>query len=139
MSGPSARPLRILCVDDSRLLAESLQRRLEHEPSFVWLGWVDRPEAAESAAMTLSPDIMLMDVDMPGVDTFALVEHLSLTYPDVRIVMFSGHAQPAFVERAFDCGAWGYLSKNDDTAALIDGIRRVGAGAVVLSNDVKLS
>ena len=95
---------------------------------------------AETALVDLpahKPDVVLMDIDMPGVDTFGLVERLSIEAPDTRVVMLSGHAHRSFIERALDCGAWGYLSKNDDAATLMEGIRRVGRGEIALSEEVR--
>lgn len=85
----------------------------------------------------LMPDVVLMDIDMPGVDTFSMVERLAADVPTVRTLMFSGHVNRAFIDRAFDCGAWGYLSKNNDVARVIEGIRQAARGEIALSKEVQ--
>lgn len=128
--------LRILCVDDNEMMISAMERRVQHEPGLAWVGAVSDGAVALEAVRSARPDVVLMDIDMPGVDTFALVERLAEELPAVRVVMFSGHVRPGFIDRALDCGAWGYLSKSDDTANLIEGIRRVGKGEIALSREV---
>lgn len=125
----------VLCVDDNELVAQSLRRRLDAEPGLAWAGWHADGQRVPDAIRELRPGVVLMDIDMPGVDAFALVTRLARDCPDVRVVMFSGHVQAAFIERALDCGAWGYLSKNDDTSTLIEEIKRVAAGEIVLGRE----
>ena len=130
-------PVRVMCVDDNGLLAEALRRRIEQESGLQWAGFVsDGPEILDRVT-EVKPDIVLMDIDMPGVDTFGLVEHLAAIHPDIRVVMFSGHVHVAYLERSLDCGAWGYLSKNEDTRELLDGIRRAAQGEIVFSREVR--
>ena len=135
--GAGEQPLRVFCVDDSALVADSVRRRLESEPTLAWTGCTADGGAVIERVRELKPDVVLMDIDMPGVDTFGLVERLSIEAPDTRVVMLSGHAHRSFIERALDCGAWGYLSKNDDAATLMEGIRRVGRGEIALSEEVR--
>lgn len=125
-------------MDDSALVADSVRRRLESEPSLTWTGCTADGGAVIERVRKLKPDVVLMDIDMPGVDTFWLVERLSLEAPDTRVVMFSGHAHRSFIDRALDCGAWGYLSKNDDAAKLMEGILKVGRGEIALSDEVRM-
>lgn len=134
---PRPPVLRILCVDDNRLVGEALQRRMEVEPAMQWLGLVTDGRAVESAARELRPDIVLMDVDMPDVDTFDIVERMSLQSPGIRVLMFSGHVDVGYIDRALDSGAWGYLSKNEDVGTLIECIRRAADGDVVLSAEAE--
>lgn len=137
MKDDNVGPLRIFCVDDNDIVASALQDRLGHEQFLLWVGWA--PDGSEVATQLrrLKPDVVIMDLDLPGTDTFALVENLATELPEARVVIFSGHVQPVDVDRALDCGAWGYISKNDDVEALIDGIRRIGRGEIVLSKEVE--
>lgn len=136
-AAPEERRVRVLCVDDNDLVADGLRRRFAQEPRLVWLGWVGDAADAIERARELKPDVVLVDIDLPGVDTFALVERMARELPAVRAVMFSGHVRLSYIERALDSGAWGYLSKNEDTSSLIEGIKRVGAGEIALSREVE--
>ncbi len=129
--------LRVLCVDDNDLVAQAMCRRVEQEGSIFWLGVITDVELIRGKIIELAPDVVLMDIDMPGVDTFSMVQELSAMLPATRIVMFSGHIEASYIEKALDSGAWGYLSKHDDVGSLIQGIRRVGEGSIVFSADVE--
>ncbi len=132
-----ARPLSVLCVDDNPLIAVALQRRLEQEPGLTWAGVVSDGARAYDDITRLKPDIVLMDIDMPNTDSFAIVERLAGEQPHIKAIMFSGYVSRAYIDRALDCGAWGYLSKNDDVAKLLDAIKRVVEGDLVFSDEVE--
>ncbi|MBL9121151.1 MAG: response regulator transcription factor [Phycisphaerae bacterium] len=131
------RRLRIVCIDDNAMIASALVRRLESDPTLTCVQVVQEGNASFQVVREASPDIVLMDVDMPGVDTFAIVERFASELPDVRVIMFSGHVNPEFIDRALDAGAWGYLSKNEDVVDLIEAIRRAGQGEIVLSKEAQ--
>lgn len=137
MAGVAPQTFRIMCVDDNSLVADALRRRLTIEPSLRWAGLVSDARSVDAMVDELAPDLVLMDVDMPEVDTFAIVQGLSGRSPGVRVVMFSGHVEIGYIDRALDCGAWGYLSKNEDVSSLIECIHRVMSGEVVLSAEAE--
>lgn len=126
------RPIRVLCVDDNRLVADALEQRLRMDPRFAWAGWTE--EAAELVAHVerTVPDLVLLDIDMPGADPFAALQRLTDRHPRVRVVMFSGHVKQDFIDRSIHAGAWGYLSKNESTEVILATLLRVHAGEFVL-------
>ncbi len=130
------RPLRVLCVDDNEDLAEAMRRRIAVEPSLAWAGIVGQGSEVLARVAELKPDIVLLDIDMPETDSFDLVQRLSGAAPRCRVLMFSGYVSLEYIDRALDCGAWGYLSKNDDVDRLIEDIRRAGRGEVAFSREV---
>jgi DNA-binding NarL/FixJ family response regulator len=130
-------PLRVLCVDDNAMVTMALARRLGAESALVWIGGINDGVDLVRRIEEARPDIVLMDVDMPDVDAFAVVEGLAKSSPAIRVIMLSGHVDPAYVDRAMDCGAWGYLSKNEDVSGLIADVHRVGRGEIAFSNEVQ--
>ena len=84
---------------------------------------------------TMRPDIILLDVDMPGLDTFVLLSQLAQHHPQVRVLMFSGHVRQDYIDRAVEMGAWGYVSKNEGIVGVLDALDRAAAGEFVLSPD----
>lgn len=126
-----------MCVDDNTLIVDALHSRLKQEPDFEWAGAVTDGAAAFSHIQAARPDIVLLDIDLPGADAFKTVERINADMPDIRVIMFSGHVILRYVERAMDCGAWGYLSKSDDAAEIIEGIRRVARSEIALSSEVR--
>ena len=132
----SPETIRVMFVDDNRLMAEGLQRRLAFETGLEYVGWVESAGEALQTAEDTKAGVVVLDVDMPG-DSFGLVQRFAQSAPGVRVVMFSGHIRREFVDRAIDSGAWGYISKNESMGVVIDAIRRVAGGEFVLSPDVE--
>jgi two-component system invasion response regulator UvrY len=135
MTAPTA--LRVMCVDDNPLMTASIQRRIEREEGLEWAGASNGAGDLLGDISGAGADLLLLDVDMPGIDTFGLVERLAERCPSLRVAMLSGHLEPSYVARAIDAGAWGYLSKNDDVPALIGAVRAIGRGEIVFSEDVR--
>ena len=125
--------ISVLLVDDNALLAEAIPRVLRKDSRFEWAGWVDESGAVIERIRTLRPSIVLMDVDMPGVDTFDLVRDVVAQCPGVKVVMFSGHVRGEYADAAIDAGAFGYLHKDDEIPALLDNLEKVHKGELVMS------
>lgn len=132
------RPVRVLCVDDNRLMAEAMERRLAIESKLEWAGWVEDPVDVPSLLKVAKPDIILLDIDMPGHDAFDLLGRLTRLAPDVRVIMFSGHIRSEYINKAVDAGAWGYVSKNENLDDVMSAILRVAEGEFILTPDVEL-
>jgi DNA-binding NarL/FixJ family response regulator len=79
------------------------------------------------------PDIVLMDVAMPGVDPFAAAADLQRHCPDTKTVFLSAHIRDHYLDAAFRAGAWGYLYKGDDLEDIIQAVKRVAEGEYVFS------
>jgi DNA-binding NarL/FixJ family response regulator len=127
--------ISVMCVDDNQLLAEALERQIAADARFRWGGWVERTDELLERVSQTRPNVILLDVDMPGQDTFALVAELAQTSPDTRVLMFSAYVRRDYIDRAVEMGAWGYVSKNEDMADVLDAIQRAAAGEFVLTAD----
>ena len=130
-------PIKVLLVDDNAILAEAMSRVIGRDPRFTWVGWIETTETLVDQVNDQCPHVLLMDVDMPGVETFELVKLLSEKCPQTKVVMFSGHIREDFADEALDCGAFGYLHKDDEIDVLLSNLEKVNAGEVVLSPLVK--
>jgi DNA-binding NarL/FixJ family response regulator len=130
------RPIRVMCVDDSEVLAESLGRRFRLEDDLEWVGWVNETSALRHSIGGRPPDVILLDVDMPGADPFQLILEIKSFAPDTRIAMLTGHVQREYFDRAVDSGADGYISKDDDPATIVGHIRRLAGGEFVVSDEL---
>lgn len=122
-----------MVVDDNRLAAEALERWFTTRGNFRWLGWTDDGNRVEERVAGCSPDLVLLDVDMPGVDCFRLLERLTAACPSVKVIMFSGHVRADYIERALSAGACGYIVKDERISAIADLLNRAAAGECVLS------
>lgn len=128
-------PIRVLCVDDNEMIAEALQRRLKREPDLEWLGWLPRASEMPAFAGRQRPDVVVLDVDIPGDDVPAAIRELGRVCPSARVLMLSGHAGRELVDLSVDAGAWGYVLKSDETDSIIAAVRDVAAGRFVLHPD----
>ena len=129
-------PIRVLCVDDNQLLATAVERRLTMDRDLQWVGWVSDLNLLSDRVRSLKPDIVLLDIDMPGGDPLELLKSVSVEFPDTRVVIFSGYVRRDYVDRAIDAGAWGYVSKNAGVDELLSAIRQVNNGEFVLTTEV---
>lgn len=127
--------IRVVCVDDNPAVAHALGVTLSRA-GLHCVGTLAGADGLVHIVREACPDVVLLDVDMPGKDPFEAVLELVGICPDVRVLFLSGHVRRQLVDRAIECGAWGYLSKSDSTDAIPEAIRRCVAGEVVFSPEV---
>jgi DNA-binding NarL/FixJ family response regulator len=120
--------IRVLCVDDHAFLVEGLRTRLKLEPDIEFVGWLASAKDLIAEAERTKADIVLLDIEMPPPDPFEVLGDLRRRLPDVRVIMLSAFVRDHYIDLAFKGGAWGYLSKSDDPATVIDAIRKVHRG-----------
>lgn len=128
--------IRVLCVDDHGLLAEGLRVRLGAERDFEVVGWLPDADRLLEEARRLEPDLVLMDVEMPGSDPFEVTTDLRRARPAIKVVMLTAHVRDHYMSAAFKAGVSGYFSKTDDLGVLVDGLRRIARGDFVLGPSV---
>lgn len=128
---------RVLCVDDNEFIGEALQLKLSQVGGFKWLGQLMDAEKLVDEAARMQPDLVLLDIDMPGKDPFQALEELADKVPQAKVVMLTGHVRDELIDKAFGSGAWGYLSKSESTDTIVRALQRVMDGEVVLGPDVE--
>jgi DNA-binding NarL/FixJ family response regulator len=120
------KKLRVMLVDDHKILIEGLRSMLE--PEFAIAGeYADAREAVE-AAERLRPDVVIMDISMPGINGIEAARRLSMTAHRVRVLMLTMHSDLSMVRAAFRAGAAGYLMKSAAAEELANAIRTVARG-----------
>ena len=113
-AGPDAgRTRKVLLVDDHALLRDMLAERLRRTGDYRVLDAVGDAEAALDAADRERPDIVLMDVDMPGLECFQAGKRLLERYPGLKLVFLSAYFHDHYIEQALAAGAVGYLTKSE--------------------------
>lgn len=126
-------PIGIICIDDNAEVCAAIRSYVRDRAEYRWLGELDRGDGALELVRSTNPNVVVLDVDMPGRPAALVMEDLASSGTGVRVIVFSGYCRREMIERALDAGAWGYVSKNDGEAALFDAITRAMAGEVVLS------
>ncbi|WP_426448780.1 response regulator [Paenibacillus sp. S-38] len=105
---------RVLVADDHPLSRRAIRQLLEGEPGFEWAGEAEGGEAAVEAAGRLLPDLVLMDLQMPGMNGLEATKRIKALYPQIRVVMLTVSDDVADLFTAVRFGAQGYLLKNMD-------------------------
>ncbi len=129
----------MLGVDDNEAIGRALDRRLRREPGLEWVGFLTSADTLVDAVGRLEPDIVLLDLDMPGRQPLETLEELAATHPRTKVVILSGLVRRELIDRAFEAGAWGYLSKNEEMAEIVAALRRVMAGGLAMSPEVAVA
>lgn len=130
-------PIRVLCVDDQESVCEAVCRVLR-PPRFRVVGMATRIDDVEGLIARARPDVLVLDVDMPGgEEPLHWLARFALRWPRMRVVMHSAHLTAELIDRAVEAGAWGYLSKHDDPAAIPDLLERVVQGGFALSESAR--
>jgi two-component system, NarL family, response regulator DesR len=130
-------PIKVLCVDDNFLVAEGIAIMLRMAGGFEWVGQLSSADDLVSEAARTRPDIVLLDIDLPGRDPFEALEELNRVCPDVRTIIFSGFVERDLVDRAVEAGAWGYLMKGENGTEVADAIARVLLDEFVMAPDIE--
>lgn len=131
------KQIRILCVDDHAFLVDGLRTRFEMENDLTCVGWLDSAQDLVSEVRRLRPNIVLLDIEMPGPDPFETAGELHRLFPDTKVVIFSAYVRDRYITAAFQAGAWGYFSKSDEASAIVDGIRKAARGEFAFGETVK--
>lgn len=132
-----AQTIRVLIVDDHRMVRGGLRGFLSGEPGLAVVGEAKTGEEAIAAVPALHPDIVLMDLIMPGIGGIAAIGALRQAYPEIKIVALTSFADDEQVLPALEAGANGYLLKDIDPDELVAAIRAAYAGESPLDSEVQ--
>ena len=138
--GPDDVGVRVLCVDDHAVLVEGLKAQFATDGRIGIVGRLGSAEGLLDEVARRSPDVVLLDIEMPGPDSFETADRLRHMHPGVRVIFLSAHIRDGYVSAAFKCGAWGYFAKSDNLEDISAGVMEVArnlAGTFVLGPKVK--
>jgi len=124
--------IRVLIVDDHRTFGEALRAALTQEKDLEIVDVVTDGPAAVQAAAEHHPDVVLMDVSMPGVDGIEATRRIKEAEPDARVVMMTGHENELLLGKAVQAGASGYLGKTEAITIVAESVRVVYRGDPIL-------
>ncbi|WP_184188892.1 response regulator [Micromonospora parathelypteridis] len=128
--------IRILLVDDHPVVRDGLRGMLESEPDLAVVGEAGSGEEAVAAAHTHHPDVILMDLRMPGLDGPGATDRILAALPQTRVVVLTTYDTDADILRAVEAGACGYLLKDATRTDLTAAIRAAARGETVLTPSV---
>ena len=133
MSDPPRPPrMRVMLVDDHPLMRAAVRQALT-APGVEMVGEAATAEETLEVAPRVRPDVLLVDIDLPGMDGVELVRELAPRLPDTRIVMLTVSSSDHHLLDAMRCGAAGYLTKDLSPEALLRAVRGAHAGELAMS------
>ena len=107
----TSKKAKILIVDDNRIIREVLRGLIRHDEALQVVGTAASGEAALEQIGALKPDLVCLDILMPGIDGIAVLRMIHSTYPGTRVILVSGESTPSTVSRALRAGASGFVVK----------------------------
>lgn len=119
---------RILLADDHAVVRAGYRMLLSQTEYLDVAGEAERGETACSLYPELQPDVVVLDLSMPGIGGIATIERIRARDANAKILVFSVHDELVYVVRALEAGAKGYISKSSDPEILVEAVRRVAAG-----------
>lgn len=128
--------LKVLIVDDDALIREGLKILLEIETDFQVVGAVGNGQEALEMCQKEMPDLVLMDIRMPVMDGVMGTKLIKSTFKDIKVVMLTTFKDDEYIKEALKCGAEGYILKNQPSDSIIESLRTVGKGNIVLEREV---
>jgi DNA-binding NarL/FixJ family response regulator len=131
-----ARVARVLIADDQTLFRSGLARLLEEDPRITLVGQAADGLDAVKKAAALKPDVVLMDLRMPGLDGAEATQQIVRDHPEVKVLILSTFETDNYVIQALRAGASGYLLKDAEPAAIASSIMAVLSGERVMAGAV---
>ncbi len=131
-----AELIRVLLVDDQKLMREGLRVLLEMEPDLEVVGEAGDGEAALAAYAEHQPDVVLMDIRMPGMDGVEATWRLRERWPEARVIILTTFDDDEYVFEGLRAGALGYLLKDVSGRELAEAVRTVAGGGALIEPSV---
>jgi two-component system, NarL family, response regulator NreC len=129
--------MKILLVDDHTLVRAGLRRILETQPGFTVVREVADGASALAAVEETSPDVIVLDLSIPGPDGLEVLATVKRRRPGTKVLVLTMHADPEYVDRAVREGADGYLLKDSAVSDLVQALKAVKAGEIYYSPAVQ--
>src|SRR5918912_1904920 len=128
--------IRCVLVDDHPLFRQGVRRLLESESDFEVVGEAAEAGAAVEKARELRPDIVLMDIGMPGLSSFEAARHIKKNRPETKVLFLTMYEDEDYLVQCLEVGASGYVLKDTPAPQLVTAVRDVYKGGKYLSSQV---
>jgi two-component system, NarL family, invasion response regulator UvrY len=136
MTASQPKGTSILLVDDHPVVRQGYRRVLETQSDFDVAAEAENATSAYAAFKVHAPDVVVMDISMPGASGLEAIRNIRLRAPRARILVFSMHSDAVLVKAAFKAGASGYVTKSSEPMVLVQAIRSVARGERAMSDDI---
>ena len=133
MSAKRSKPVRVLLVDDHELFRQGMANLLNQQPDIQIVGDAGDGLEAHHRAVALKPDLILLDINMPGVDGLEALQLIRADLPETTVVMLTVHDEDEKLFKAIRAGAQGYILKNTPSTEFLQMCRQALRGEAALS------
>ena len=124
--------LRILLADDHAIVRQGLKLLIDAQPEMTVVGEAVDGDAVVAQAQALQPDVVVMDISMPGTNGLAATRTLKQRHPGLVVLVLTRHEEDTYLQELLRAGASGYVLKQSPPPRLLQAIRIVGAGGIYL-------
>lgn len=131
-----SKKIRVLIVDDHRVLAELLAEALSKDNDVVVLGTVGTSAEAVAAANSTRPDVVILDYDLPDSNGAETLTALNQAVPTARILILTSYSSPVVLNEVMDAGADGFVTKRNGSAEILAAVHAVAADQTPVSADM---
>lgn len=131
-----SQKIRLLLVDDHPIVRDGIKSHLRTQPDFDVVGDAANGEEALAKARALLPDVVLMDITMPGMNGLEATSHLRKEVPDARVLILTMHNSKEYIAQMLRMGARGYLLKDGSPSELVRAIKAVHEGEVFFAPSI---
>ncbi|MCL4434227.1 MAG: response regulator transcription factor [Actinobacteria bacterium] len=129
-------PITILLADDHAVVREGIRQIIERSADMQVIGEAGDGETAIELARRSLPQVALLDIRLPGITGIEAAQQISKVSPETKVLILSAYAEQAYIEAAMEAGVHGYLLKSAPGRVLLDSIRAVRSGAMVLDSSL---
>ena len=128
--------VRVLLVDDHAVVRAGYRLLLQNAPEIEVVGEADSGELACRLFAELAPDVVVMDLTLPGIGGLEAMRRIVQRDPKAKVLVFSMHEDTLFVEQALAAGARGYVTKSSAPHVLVGAVKQIAAGGQPLAGDI---
>jgi two-component system invasion response regulator UvrY len=132
----TAVKIKVIVADDHGMVRAGVRRLLEDAPDIEVIGEADSGEQAMQMYLSQRPDLLIMDLSMPGIGGLEAVRRILKQEPAARILILSMHEDVVYPTRVMQAGAKGYITKHTASDALLRAVREVAKGELFLERDI---
>jgi DNA-binding NarL/FixJ family response regulator len=128
--------VRILIVEDHEIFRLGIKELINHEPDLIVCGEADAVDTARNMIKEMNPDMVIVDITLKKSNGMDLIKEISTFYKSMKILVLSMHDELLYAERSLQCGAQGYIMKQETSKSIIKAIRHILQGNIHVSESI---
>ena len=133
------KPITVLLVDDHPVVRDGYRRLLENTPDIRVVAEADDGETGCAHYKEYAPDVVILDLSMPGIGGLETIRRIKAQHPEARILIFSMHGSETMIQRVLEAGAAGYLTKKSGMGQMVAAVRQVARGELFIEAEQAVS